>query len=149
LDHLPKSVQERFLRDLSAGKIKVENWVPWWQHISTIDSSDSINKVKIEIISPEPEEETVEPPPDIYGLIPALSTLLVSAPSPLLAFNLINILYAYGFSARYFNGDLQSTPHEVLQYISRLSDVLSGTSVFQNSRLAEQAAIENSLKVLI
>jgi hypothetical protein len=153
LEQMPKSVQERFLRDMAAGKIQVENWVPWWHPISTIDPSDTISphKIKIEIISQDSQEEEtqVENPPEIIFPIKPLSSLLVTAPSPLIAFNVINVLYAYAFTIKYFNGDLRSAAPEAVEYLSRLSDVIGGTAVYQNANLAIQAGIENSLKVTI
>ena len=86
-------------------------------------------------------------PPPLPASLPPLSTLSKQAPSPLLFFNLIEVLYAYALAMRLFNGEWQPEPAEVANHLTQLSGVLRANAVFASLQEAALAAIEAALKV--
>ncbi|TTW73459.1 Zinc finger HIT domain-containing protein 2 [Bagarius yarrelli] len=54
-------------------------------------------------------KECKNAPPPISFKIPPLSSLCSASPSPLVKFSLVNVLYVYAFTLRFFNGDVCET----------------------------------------
>jgi hypothetical protein len=85
--------------------------------------------------------------PEILSEIAPLSSLLKTNPSPLLANNLIDILYGYAFLMRYYNGEVEEEAAlDAVHTLIQLSPVLGENRVHQSPSAAIQAVIANSRK---
>src|SRR5688500_5567616 len=100
LEKLPKEKQHEFFRAVADGSLSqmIEIWTPWWNESNS-------NKPKIVDIS-NSNENILSQTPKIMEPIPCLKDLTPVTPSPLLQFNLLEVLYSYCFVARLFNGDI-------------------------------------------
>lgn len=74
--------------------------------------------------------------PPLPASLPALETLTKVPPSPLVANNLIDILFAYVLVMRLYNGDTSVEPREAALYAVRCSAVLSEHAVHETPALA-------------
>ncbi len=100
LDQLTADQQADFFKAVEDGRLAkyIEPWVPWWRRVTVISEcseslSASSNAVDIERVLRD---------------LPHLSTLHARPPSPLLSIHLIDILYAFAYTIRLYNGDLES-----------------------------------------
>ncbi|CAK8677633.1 unnamed protein product [Clavelina lepadiformis] len=104
-------------------------WEPWWmQHSSGL------------IVEMGAEEKDVPESPRILSNISALRSSLISGKtlSPLLPFNLVNVLYAYVFFQRLYNGSGASDlVEDFCESCLRSSDVLKENKTFS---CAEESA---------
>ncbi|XP_026573512.1 LOW QUALITY PROTEIN: zinc finger HIT domain-containing protein 2 [Pseudonaja textilis] len=148
-------------------------WKPWWvvasqgppmvQLLETKDAQDSQPqrqpgaKADLEASSQPPNEETAvgdrnhRPPAQDSNSLPALPEAirplsdLASGPvSPLVRFQLPNVLYAYAYTLSLYNGetdDAQVLP-EVCETLVDLSAVLGAQRVFSSTGEALQAALQ-------
>ncbi|XP_071158929.1 zinc finger HIT domain-containing protein 2-like [Mytilus edulis] len=110
--------KKEFERLMAGGELStlVEVWTPWWNDKVLISEVNDIT-VKTRI-------------PPIQKDITDISTLLSKGkPSADLKNNVINVLYAYCFVCRLYNGDHMSFPIEVTKEVLSVSKVLSGTAV--------------------
>lgn len=90
----------------------VEAWQPWWLNRECAELQLSKNGMAaeriVELPSGDSKEETRQksslPAPPAEPLT-ALSELISSAPSPLLRWQLFELLYAYSLVMRLYNGD--------------------------------------------
>ncbi|XP_029469812.1 zinc finger HIT domain-containing protein 2 [Rhinatrema bivittatum] len=90
--------------------------------------------------SPLKEQEAI---PAIPAAIPPLSSLTHS-PSPLVPFSVVNVLYAYAFSLKLYNGDLNEAfiLQEFLDTVLGVSGVLNSKQVFHSTAEALQAGVQ-------
>ncbi|ETE60032.1 Zinc finger HIT domain-containing protein 2, partial [Ophiophagus hannah] len=148
-------------------------WKPWWvvasqgppmvQLLEVKDTQDSEPqqqqgaKPDLEASSQPPNEETVvgdrnhQPPawdsnslPALPEVIRPLSDLASGPVSPLVRFQLPNVLYAYAYTLSLYNGeadDAQVLP-EVCETLLDLSAVLGAQRVFSSTGEALQAALQ-------
>lgn len=88
-------------------------------------------------------EESRNSPPPISCEIPLLSSLCSTSPSPLVKFSLLNVLYAYTFVLRLFNGDVSETQQllEFTQLLLSMSDCLGRNRTFSSFSEALKAAV--------
>ncbi|XP_063425358.1 zinc finger HIT domain-containing protein 2-like [Mytilus trossulus] len=110
--------KKEFERLMAGGELStlVEVWAPWWNDKVLISEMND-RKVKTRI-------------PAIQKDITDISTLLSKGkPSADLKNNVINVLYAYCFICRLYNGDHMSFQIEVTKEVLSVSKVLSGTAV--------------------
>ncbi|VDI43009.1 Hypothetical predicted protein [Mytilus galloprovincialis] len=110
--------KKEFERLMAGGELStlVEVWTPWWN-----------DKVLISEMNEKKEKTRI---PAIQNDITDISTLLSKGkPSADLKNNVINVLYAYCFVCRLYNGDHISFPIEVTKEVLSISKVLSGTAV--------------------
>ena len=63
-------------------------------------------------------------PPLKVAPIPSLTSLTTARASPLLRWQLLELLYAYCFIMRLYNGDPSPAPHEAAGVAMALADVL-------------------------
>jgi hypothetical protein len=61
-----------------------------------------------------------------------LSALTQKQPSPLLPFSIVDTLYAYAYTLRFFNGDLTADPHDALGTMLTVSPTLASGTVHQS-----------------
>jgi len=127
-EKLTKSEKEQFDNLIKSGDLAsvLPDYKPWW----TI-------KIAVPKIT-----EIDAPADDSYKLnCPSLQSNIVQfdtickAPSPYLKFGLMNIIYAYAYAVKYFNGDYQDEVCEFVEIVQLLAKNLSG----QNFELADTA----------
>lgn len=173
-EQLTSQQRQRFQQLLSSGKISgvLPPWQPWWvmasqgpplvQLLGAKDAQDSQQqqqqgaKQDLEASSQLPNEETIAgdqnlPPAQDSNSLPALPDAIrplsnfTSVPiSPLVRFQLPNVLYAYAYALSLYNGeadDAQLLP-EVSETLLDLSAVLGAQRVFSSTGEALQAAMQ-------
>lgn len=89
----------------------VPEYKPWWIVDAPLlieDITEDNNEQK-QIVA---HEAAVAHLPALVDQIKSFGELSTKSPDPCVRYNLINILAAYTFAARFFNGDHQSYPHE-------------------------------------
>ncbi|XP_032660287.1 zinc finger HIT domain-containing protein 2 [Chelonoidis abingdonii] len=89
-------------------------------------------------------EEMPSPVPAVPASIPLLSSLICSPASPLVCFQLPNVLYAYVFALTLYNGDLSEDEllSEFSDMILDVSGALGARQVFHSTAEALQAALQ-------
>ncbi|KAF5286586.1 hypothetical protein FQA39_LY16269 [Lamprigera yunnana] len=122
---------EAFLRSGEITKL-IPKWQPWW--------TQQIPKVK------EMDKNYPENCPKIYEHIKEFSYITNRKPAECVQYNLINIISAYVFTARYFNGDCYDFIEEAVGCISYLSLCLKENVNFESFCDAVQSVEERSLK---
>jgi hypothetical protein len=142
---LTKEQQQSFLRAAADGRLAAEAelvpWAPWWDAPAGATAAGGAPKV-VELLEgsggsrasdpaePPAEAASAAGPPALptVGSIPALASLMGSrAPSPALRFHLCELLYAYAYVKRLYNGDWGRTTQEareVAQCLLALSAVI-------------------------
>jgi len=102
----------------------VELWVPWW-YISSQTLVEEIGK----------ESTTVNAIPPVLADIQHIEQLAKCGTSDLLSFNIINVLYAYAYVARLYNGEHLAMASESATVMLDISESLS-RGVFSDASLA-------------
>ncbi|GMH22629.1 hypothetical protein Nepgr_024472 [Nepenthes gracilis] len=145
LNYEDLTAEERklFHRALASGELSkmIEPWDPWWLKPSA--RMISLSRDGTQVVQPLGNQETLRSYDDsesnLTAEIPAgpeapllpTSELTSTEPSPLLAIHLIDILYSYCFTLRFYNGDWQSDA------MGAATVVLSVSSVLAHGRLPE------------
>ena len=142
-DLLSPEQKKDFLRALEDGRISSELplWSPWWT------AEVFISEMRGEGRGGAGAAPITEGAPPIPASLPPLSTLTKQPPSPLLIYNLADILYAYALVMRLSNGEWQPEPGEAASDVVRLSAVLSGNAVFQSLQEALNSSLATAVKV--
>lgn len=172
-EQLTSQQRQRFQQLLSSGEISglLPPWKPWWvmagqgpplvQLLGAKDAQGSQPqqqgaKQDLEASSQPPNEETVAgdrnlPPAQDSNSLPALpdvirplSNLTGGPVSPLVRFQLPNVLYGYAYALSLYNGeagDAQLLP-EICETLLDLSAVLGAQRVFSCTGEALQAALQ-------
>ncbi|KAL3693779.1 hypothetical protein R1sor_007430 [Riccia sorocarpa] len=143
LEELTDTERKHFMRYLATGEGSrlIQPWNPWWLNplaktvsvskqgsslIQSLDSSPAItasgsetgeNDELVEVSSSEVPAPPSKP-------LPAVRELTQKEPSPLLAVHLAEVLYAYCFTLRYYNGDWRSDPVEAASVFLSVSHVV-------------------------
>ncbi|KAL2633953.1 hypothetical protein R1flu_005432 [Riccia fluitans] len=143
LEELTETEREHFMRYLATGEGSrlIQPWNPWWLNplaknvsvskqgsslIQSLDSSpDSSSSpsgmaANDELMEVSPSE--VPAPPS--KPLPSVRELTLKEPSPLLAVHLAEVVYAYCFTLRYYNGDWRSDPVEATSVFLSVSHVV-------------------------
>lgn len=76
-----------------------------------------------------------------------MAALRNSAPSPLLKFNLVNILYSYAFTMRFYNGAPLDDAMEAVSLLNSLCAVLAKNAVFETVSEALSDCLVASMQV--
>lgn len=106
-------------------------WDPWWSKHSA--KKIRLSKEGTQLVQPlskqEPVDEIGSNEPSEIPLgpevpLPPLSKLSSKEPSPLLTVHLVDILYSYCFTLRFYNGDWRSDPIGSVLVVLSLSSVL-------------------------
>ncbi|XP_017760278.1 PREDICTED: zinc finger HIT domain-containing protein 2 [Eufriesea mexicana] len=98
-------------------------WVPWWTY--------STNKKLVQEMQPE-DEQIQELPPLVD--VPIFNELQNASPN--VPFNVINVIYAYAYTAIYYNGDYLNCPLEATIVFLDLSDNMKLNKIYDNSESA-------------
>ncbi|XP_069161593.1 zinc finger HIT domain-containing protein 2 isoform X3 [Procambarus clarkii] len=108
-------------------------WIPWWdQHVP-----------KVQVIEPGSQSTqsslayTVGCP--IMVEVPMLSEVTKTSPSPCIPFNILNVLAAYAWTVRLFNGDHQESSLDATEAVLSLSTVLSANANFEEAAIAVES----------
>ncbi|GFZ12754.1 HIT-type Zinc finger family protein [Actinidia rufa] len=140
LDDLSAEEKKQFQRAVASGELSklIEPWEPWWLKPSA--RTISLRRRR----QPLAEQETATSPPDGSESdlscdipcdpetpLPPVSKLSSAEPSPLLAVQVVDIIYSYCFTLCLHNGDWQSDP------IGSATVVLSVSSVLREGGLLE------------
>eukprot|EP00897_Mesotaenium_endlicherianum_P000348 jgi/Mesen1/10313/ME000079S09732 len=162
-DDLSKEEQREFQRAVAAGEVSrlMRAWDPWWLQptaggtpltafgtaaITPVTRSLSSAPTHAGADAQEGEGDAEvsssglpEPPRDP---LPALADLTSAPPSALLPVHLVDILYAYCFTLRYYNGEWASEPSEAAQALLALSPVLAQRGAPESIAHAVAAGME-------
>ncbi|XP_056657354.1 zinc finger HIT domain-containing protein 2 [Monodelphis domestica] len=144
-----KAAFERLLSRGEAGRL-LPPWRPWWWRggartplLEELHEDGTSGPASV----PEPaqgEPEPVAEPPPVPATIPALARLSGGrTPSPLLRFQLPNVLFAYAHAQALYHGGLDDDPELLLDLCSTVLGVagaLSAHHTFRSTREALHAA---------
>lgn len=142
---------ERFHRVLASGALDdvLHPWVPWWYR-DTLSPKITVIQNETQEVHPEEEpDEALEPSPSpsIIDIIPTLASLTKIKPSPLLANNVLEVLYAYAYTKRLLNGDWEEeNALEAVEMVISLSEVLRENAVHKDLKDACRRPMEASLR---
>lgn len=157
-----KAAFERLLSRGEAGRL-LPPWRPWWwgrgtgprflEELDHAASSDLANpepapaRTALEsvddaaAVEPLAEDSSVSRPPAFPARIPALASLSCSPPSPLVRFQLPNVLFAYAHTlALYHGGDDDVLLSDFCATLLDVSGALGAQQVFDSTEEALQAA---------
>ncbi|XP_051821904.1 zinc finger HIT domain-containing protein 2 [Antechinus flavipes] len=147
-----KAAFERLLSRGEAGRL-LPPWRPWWWRAGArvslleelhVHEEDAERPAPQPTPTPQGEVEPVAAPPPLPDVIPALARLCGGrAPSPLLRFQLPNVLFAYAHSQCLYHGGLEDDPELLLDVCSTVLGVagaLGARQAFRSTREALHAA---------
>lgn len=107
----------------------VELWVPWW----CVSSEPLIEDV-------EKEPATTSAIPSVLAGVQHIEQLAKCGTSDLISFSIINVLYAYAYTARLYNGEHVTVAGESVMVMLDVSESLS-RGVFSDVALAVGACL--------
>ncbi|XP_055539963.1 zinc finger HIT domain-containing protein 2 [Wyeomyia smithii] len=109
--------------------------VPWW-----------LREYKVELIQPTTSDDISDGEKYLLEQCPVIrvngadvTSLLSKKPSPLIKYNLINILAGYAFLYRYFNGDFDGCTQEAANILISISGNLKTNNVYDSEAIAVKA----------
>lgn len=143
-DKLTVQEQKDFEQLIQSGDITaiVPQYKPWWiveaplliQDVTEAESQD--NQIVV-------AHETKVQLPELIENIKRFGELSTKSPDPCVRHNLINILAAYTFAARFFNGDHQSYPHESAHcLVSICANIKANWNYESDAAALESVALE-------
>ncbi|WOG91642.1 hypothetical protein DCAR_0310892 [Daucus carota subsp. sativus] len=137
VEDLSEDEKKRFQRAVVSGELSrmIEPWEPWWLKPSakTIHLSEQGSRlvqpiVRHESIASKSEivenDQSLHIPPGPETPLPPVSKLSATAPSPLLAVHLVDIIYSYCFTLRLYNGEWLTDPIGSVMHALSVSLVL-------------------------
>ncbi|CAG4932229.1 unnamed protein product [Colias eurytheme] len=130
-----KNEFEALLSQGNVGAI-VPHWEPWWMYRRD-------KKLIEDLKQPNDEEEILKNCPRLKS-VPLFNTLTSIKPSPSIRFNIINVLAAYAFIMRYFNGEVE--PVEATTCVLNICDNLNSNSNYDDPDIAVEAVTQKCLQ---
>lgn len=137
LEDLTPEELKQFQRAVASGELSkmIEPWNPWWlmPAARTISLSHEgthlvrpVHNEQERGVSPEDSSEVhlSEIPPGPETPLLPISRMVRGEPSPLLTVHLVDIIYAYCFTLRLYNGDWQSNAIDAAMVVLGISSVL-------------------------
>ncbi|PIK57685.1 putative zinc finger HIT domain-containing protein 2-like isoform X2, partial [Apostichopus japonicus] len=123
----------------------VSSWKPWWmQH-----DAELIKVVKqegLDTISLGSSQSSTSVPKAISS-IPKLSEILKNnEPSPLVVYDIINVIFSYSLLIRFYNGEVTEFTIELAQHLLDISQALSANKNYTSTEEAVHSAIEHVTK---
>ncbi|XP_049813169.1 zinc finger HIT domain-containing protein 2 [Schistocerca nitens] len=115
-------------------------WEPWW----TYRKEKALVQELDEACCTE-EEPYIKTCPPLKTGIPHFSHLSKHPPAPDVKWNIINVLAAYCYVARYFNGDHKEQPLQAACLLERLSGVLRANFSYKSTEIAVDAVVQDIL----
>jgi len=125
---------EAFLRSGDVSKF-VPKWEPWW-----------LQQCNSKILDVDMIQSHKEKCPEVKEDIKEFSSITKKIPSTCVKYNLVNIIAAYAFTVRYFNGDHFDFLEEAVGCIVSLSLCLSDNKIFEDSNSAIASVHEECTK---
>ncbi|XP_038213299.1 zinc finger HIT domain-containing protein 2 [Zerene cesonia] len=129
-----KNEFEALLSQGNVGAI-VPHWEPWWMYRRD-------KKLVEDLKQTDNEKEILKKCPHIKS-VPLFSTLTNVKPSPSIRFNIINVLAAYAFIMRYYNGEVE--PIEATTCVLSICDNLNSNSNYDDPDIAVEAVTQKCL----
>lgn len=114
-------------------------WTPWWNRPEPA--------LIEELDTPKKADNAPEYPPLVPN-IPLFAVICTIKPSPCLDFNLINVLAAYTFTCRHFNGEAEQNAGDAASCMMQLSDNLSANANFNDRDTAVKAVVMNAVNIM-
>ncbi|GAA0157200.1 hypothetical protein LIER_14519 [Lithospermum erythrorhizon] len=122
LEDLSPDEAKRFKTAVASGELSklIKPWEPWW--MKPLANFISLGQHGTPLVQPLPNQNQVSENDDLQSdrldniprgpeaPLPSIKKLSSSEPSPLLAIHLVDIVYAYCFTLRLYNGDWESDP---------------------------------------
>ncbi|XP_066257663.1 zinc finger HIT domain-containing protein 2 [Euwallacea similis] len=125
-----------FLKSEDVSKL-IPSWQPWWLHRE---------ENKVTELSEDAVQTFKNNCPKLRN-IKDFSSISTKTPANCVKYNLINLLAAYAFTARYFNGEHMDFPNEAVAAVATTSFALKKGQNFENYETAvksvEQACINS------
>ncbi|XP_063959959.1 zinc finger HIT domain-containing protein 2-like [Lytechinus pictus] len=139
-EKLTKQERQEFEEVVRAGALgsMLEQWTPWW----TKHDRELISEVEEETHKKKGSKVTTSDPPMLLDSVPRLSELLKTPPSPLMVFNMINVLYCYAFVVRFYNGSHMDIPLHACQCFLEVCPGMSANVSFSSTEDAIESAIQ-------
>uniref|UniRef100_A0A1B6J203 HIT-type domain-containing protein n=1 Tax=Homalodisca liturata TaxID=320908 RepID=A0A1B6J203_9HEMI len=133
-ERLTEDERQQFHQFVTSGDIGelLPEWTPWWTYREKKELVKELNVSS----SVEEESELASHCPSIKQDIQLLSKLSKMTPSPMVRWNVVNVLAAYAVTARVYNGDFQSSPQSAAVMLITISENLAINQVFDNPELA-------------
>ncbi|KAL0818424.1 hypothetical protein ABMA28_008889 [Loxostege sticticalis] len=127
---------EALLNQGDVGTI-IPQWQPWWMYHKEeklVEDVDDKDKTKEDVLK--------DCPPLVK--VAKFTDLTTVKPSPAIRFNIANVLAAYAFTTRYFNGELD--PVEGTVYLLSICSNLDGNTNFEDPAIAVEAVAQKCLQ---
>ncbi|DBA99918.1 TPA: hypothetical protein ACH3X1_013802 [Trebouxia sp. C0004] len=130
-----------FKRAVVSGKLNnmVQIWTPWWNlpEAATVQlSASGIHRVSVQYQENGTAVSGLPAAPN--QPLPLLASLTKVPPSPLLQWQLLDIIYTYCFVMRLYNGDYSSDPQEAAMTALQVSSTLEAASSSSLAKLKQQ-----------
>ncbi|XP_042210516.1 zinc finger HIT domain-containing protein 2-like [Homarus americanus] len=129
---LTEEERQEFRELINKGALEdlIPPWSPWWEQ--------EVPKVQeIKPGSQSPPGRTADCPEVIE--VPLLSEVMKASPAPCIPFNILNVLSAYAWTVRLFNGDHQESSLDATEAILLLSKVLATNANFEAAATAVES----------
>ncbi|KAK4304960.1 hypothetical protein Pmani_023122 [Petrolisthes manimaculis] len=129
---LSEEERKEFQELIKNGEIEdlIPPWIPWWEQ--------EVPKVQ-EVSSPSSSTPAyVLNCPNVVDA-PMIKEVMKGSPSPCIPFNILNVLAAYSWTVRLFNGDHQDSSLDATEAIFVLSSVLSSNANFEEAAVAVES----------
>ncbi|ENN77619.1 hypothetical protein D910_07597 [Dendroctonus ponderosae] len=113
-----------FLKSKDVSKL-IPSWTPWWMY----------SEAKVSEVNPENSEGFKSQCPKV-GNVKDFATVTTKRPANCVKYNLINLLCAYAFTVRYYNGEYADFANEAVATIAALSLALKKGLNFEDYETA-------------
>ncbi|GBC06352.1 hypothetical protein RclHR1_06790006 [Rhizophagus clarus] len=141
--------------DLSELSDELLLWKPWWE-ITTEYNNRKKEVLTSKIVELNEDESGFDYDsddsggdlanrPPIISDIKNLEDLIKTTPNPAISLNLLNILYAYAYTCRTFNGDVFENPAESCKVLWDLSPILATNGNLVYESISQAIAASSSL----
>ena len=125
--------KQQFDKLLTSGNANsiIELWEPWWNVKMQLVTFDDAHQANV---------------PAVLESIPELKTLLSRPAAPSVQLSVLNVLYAFAYTARLFNGDLYEDPSDSVACVLNLSKALdqSAFDSVQSAIASTTSAVANA-----
>ncbi|XP_062564224.1 zinc finger HIT domain-containing protein 2 [Armigeres subalbatus] len=128
---------------------------PWWERPYQVELIQSASGNKLSA----GERNLIEKCPPIKKSIKGFKEICSKEPSPLMKYNVANVLAAYALTFRYFNGDFKECTREAVNCLVSICGNLKHNTVYDSEKLAvasvcsecqqEQLPVDNETSILL
>lgn len=108
---------------------------PWWLVDFKVELVQATSSKKL----CKGERDLLDKCPPVKRNINNFPEISSKAPSPLTRFNLVNVLAAYAFVYRHFNGDFEVSPQEASNYLISISGNLKQNTIYESEPMAVES----------